>query len=110
MAKETFVEAKTFFDDANYPHGFARSGDYNIREAAVLSTFGTRMTELANGAQPTTAVEKHFVAVVNDGAEAETFEEKTWLKYRKNVTEVKRVYVLADNISAAQQSAGDDQD
>ncbi|MFC6277346.1 DUF413 domain-containing protein [Psittacicella hinzii] len=97
-----FIQEKKYFDDKNYPHGFSRSGDYTIKEAEALENYGSRLTRLANGTvEPENEVEKHFVAVVADQSiEDKTFIEKTWLKYQRLITEVKRVYILADGNSA----------
>ncbi|RIY33251.1 hypothetical protein CJP74_02160 [Psittacicella melopsittaci] len=95
-----FIREKKYYDDKNYPHGFSRSGDYTIHESEVLEDFGTRLSALATGkAQPQTDLEKHFVDVVanpEDFAGELSFIEKTWLKYQRLITEVKRVYILAD--------------
>ncbi|RIY34434.1 hypothetical protein CKF54_00620 [Psittacicella hinzii] len=95
----TFVEEKKYYDDKNYPHGFNRSGDYTIKESQVLENYGTRLSLLATGeVQPANDVEQHFVDVItnpDDFAEI-SFIEKTWLKYQRLITEVKRVYILAD--------------
>ncbi|RIY34356.1 DUF413 domain-containing protein [Psittacicella gerlachiana] len=94
-----FIQEKKYYDDKNYPHGFNRSGDYTIHESEVLENYGTRLSRLASGVvEPENDVEKHFVDVTINPADFDdiSFIEKTWLKYQRLITEVKRVYILAD--------------
>lgn len=103
-----FIHEKIFYDTVNYPHGFSRSGEYTIRESKVLEEFGTRLQLLTDGVkQPETDAEQQFVKVVKGELEPETFIEKTWLKYTRLIQEVKRVYILADNISMTSLSEDD---
>lgn len=95
-----FISEKKFYDNKNYPHGFSRSGEFTVRESQVLGDYGTRLSRLANKeVEPQNEVEEHFVACVNKTSEAETFIEKTWFKYIKLTTEIKRVYVLAETVT-----------
>lgn len=97
---DTFVQEKKFFDEKNYPHGFSRSGDYTVRESKVLEDYGTRLSLLAaKDVTPETPAEEHFVAVIYDDQDPDSFIEKTWLKYQRLITEDKRVYILADSVS-----------
>lgn len=104
-----FVKEKKFYDDNNYPHGFSRSGDYTIRESEALENYGTRLGLLASEqVEPANKVEEHFVAAIQNppardvdlgSLEDLSFIEKTWFKYQRLITEVKRVYILADGNS-----------
>ncbi|WP_373767224.1 DUF413 domain-containing protein [Glaesserella sp.] len=105
---ESFSVTRRFFDDKNYPRGFSRHGDYTIRESQTLEQFGQACSALENGERKaTTAEEKHFVAVVKGEKEAETFLEKTWLKYRTLTSKTKRIYTLSGDVSADLGSSDD---
>lgn len=98
---EHFIHEKIFYDTANYPHGFSRSGEFTIKESKILETYGTRLNMLWKGeADPETEAEEHFVAVMNGDVEPRNHIEKTWAKYVRLITEVKRVYILAGNVLA----------
>lgn len=97
---DSFSVTRRFFDDKNYPRGFARHGDYTIRESQTLEQFGQACLELENGERKAkTAEEKQFVEVMKGKREAETFLEKTWQKYRTKITKTKRIYTLSGNIA-----------
>ena len=62
---ESFSVTRRYFDDKNYPRGFARHGDYTIREAQVLEQYGQACLALETGERKAaTAEEKRFVAVM----------------------------------------------
>ncbi len=74
----------------NYPRGFARHGDYTIRESQALENHGLAFLELENGSrEPVTEEEKQFVAfaVVN-------VRQKLLKKLGKNIVRV----FLAQNV------------
>lgn len=97
---ESFSVTRRFFDDKNYPRGFSRHGDYTIRESQTLEQFGQACLALENGERkPATAEEKQFVAVMKGEKSAETFLEKTWLKYRDLTSKTKRIYTLSGDVS-----------
>lgn len=103
---ESFSVARRFFDDKNYPRGFARHGDYTIRESQALEQYGLAFIELESGERKAaTAEEKRFVAVCQGKEVAESFLEKTWLKYRELTGKSKRIYTLSGNAGS---DAGDD--
>lgn len=103
---ESFSVTRRFFDDKNYPRGFARHGDYTIRESQTLEQFGQACLALENGERKAaTDEEKRFVAVCKGDEIAESFLEKTWLKYRSLTTKTKRIYTLSSNAGS---EAGDD--
>ena len=100
---ESFIVTRRYFDDENYPRGFARHGDYTIKEAQVLEQFGQAFKALDKGERaPVTEEEESFVAFCRGEHPAETFFEKVWGKYRARIASAKRVYtlsgVIADNI------------
>lgn len=45
----SFVSQKRFYDDANFPKGFKRSGDFTNKEAELLELHGHAMKNLAEG-------------------------------------------------------------
>lgn len=93
---ESFSVTRRFFDDKNYPRGFARHGDYTIKESQVLEQYGQAFKALDSGErEPTTKEEKAFVAFCKGERPAETFFEKTWDKYRTRISATKRVYTLS---------------
>ena len=80
----SFASNRAFYDDANFPHGFKRSGDFTNKEAEQLEQFGVAMRDLAKGSRaPVTLEEQHFVDVASGKANAETALEKLWAKYTK---------------------------
>ena len=85
---ESFSVTRRFFDDKNYPRGFARHGDYTIKEAQVLEQHGQAFRALDAGERkPATKEEKAFVAFCRGERAPETFFEKTWeLKYRSRIS------------------------
>lgn len=97
---ESFSVTRRFFDDKNYPRGFSRHGDYTIRESQTLEQFGQACLALESSERkPATAEEKQFVAVMKGEKAAETFLEKTWLKYRDLTSKTKRIYTLSGDVS-----------
>ena len=97
---ESFSVTRRYFDDKNYPRGFARHGDYTIREAQILEQYGQACLALE-----ATAEEERFVAVMKGDEIAESIIEKAWLKYRSLTTKSKRIYTLSGNAGS---DAGDD--
>ena len=105
---DSFSVTRRFFDDKNYPRGFSRHGDYTIRESQTLEQFGQACVALESGERkPATAEEKQFVAVVKGEKAAETFLEKTWIKYRELTSKTKRIYTLSGDVSGDVGSSDD---
>lgn len=81
-----FRDQGNFYDDINYPRGFSKHGDFTIREAEALHKYGQTLFDLSVGLlEPQTRDEKHFAAVCNGEAEAESYLEKLWLKYKAKI-------------------------
>lgn len=98
---ESFSVTRRFFDDKNYPRGFARHGDYTIRESQTLEQYGQAFKALDLGMRmPVTEEEKAFVAFCRGERLAETYFEKTWNKYRTRISASKRVYTLSGVVGA----------
>lgn len=82
LNSDSFLSTRNFYDDANFPYGFSRSGDFSIAEADTLYSQGYIMTQLHKGElSPTSPEHSRFLDVVNGAVEAKSFEEKTYLKY-----------------------------
>lgn len=80
----SFVSQKRFYDDANFPKGFKRSGDFTSKEAELLELHGYAMKSLAEGKiLPCTADEAQFVEVIKGNIAPSSLLEQIWLKYRK---------------------------
>lgn len=74
--------SKSFFDDVNFPRGFSRSGEFTVLESNLLHDFGYTLQLLSNGSlMPDNAEEVRFADVCTGRAIAQTFAEKTWMKY-----------------------------
>ena len=104
----SFTVTRRFFDDKNYPRGFARHGDYTIKEAQILEQYGQafRALDLAER-EPQTEEEIAFVAVCRGEREAQTPFEKAWQKYRNCINASKRIYTLSADVSAESSSSDD---
>ncbi|MCH8493721.1 MAG: DUF413 domain-containing protein [Idiomarina sp.] len=87
--RETLLR-KPFNDFRNYPYGFARSGDFSIRESDALLHYGCLINAmLAGDFSPTTAEDKALLAVARGEKEAETAVEKAWAKYQARINRPK---------------------
>lgn len=72
----------TYFDDANFPRGFSRSGEFNVAESKILSDYGITLKNLVSGSlEPSNSEENRFIQVFERRTEAESQIEKTWQKY-----------------------------
>lgn len=111
MTTGIFVANRRFFDDKKYPRGFARSGDFTIKEATLLEQHGEAMKSLHDGKQTANGdIESQFVAVCRGEREAENDYEKVWLKYLKKSNN-KRFFTLFGSSKKANTDAeADDRD
>ncbi|KLN64953.1 MULTISPECIES: DUF413 domain-containing protein [Vibrio] len=86
---------KRFYDNAKFPRGFAKSGDFTIGEEDILTLYGDTMLGLESGAlQPENAEEKHFVKVLINPGKAKSKLERVWLKYVQLARGRKRFHTL----------------
>ena len=84
------ISKKPFNDFKNYPYGFARSGDFSIRESELLSAHGSLVAALVNGElEPMSAEEQSLIAVARGEKAAETALEKAWSKYQARINRPK---------------------
>ncbi len=80
----SFLAKRRFADDKHFRRGFSRSGVFTIKEADLLERCGYAFKELDESLrEPIDDVEAYFVSVCRGEAEAETAEQKVWLKYKK---------------------------
>ncbi|MGI1944663.1 DUF413 domain-containing protein [Shewanella glacialipiscicola] len=83
-ATVSFNSQKRFYDDANFPKGFKRSGDFTNKEAELLELHGHAMKNLAEGKTlPCTAEEAQFVEVAKGNIAPSSLLEQIWVKYRR---------------------------
>jgi len=93
----SFVSTKKFYDDANFPRGFHRSGDFTRAQADLLESKGVVLKALHQGDQPPAdEIEARFVQVCNGELEAQTDIEKSWLRYLAALRR-KQVYFTASS-------------
>ncbi|MDE1464568.1 DUF413 domain-containing protein [Spartinivicinus poritis] len=84
-----FRSNAAWFDDVNYFHGFHRCGDFSVSEADFLSYYGRSLNQLSTGIrEPQTEQEQALLDVLNGHKQAETFYEKTWLKYLNKTRDI----------------------
>ena len=77
-------------DKKHYPYGFARSGDFSIKEAKILAENGSVIAALVDGKlTPETDQDMRFIAVAHGETEPASPEEKVWLKYQKRINRPK---------------------
>lgn len=83
MAKIGNFEIKGFFyDDARFPRGFRKSGEFTVAESDILESYGHTLKALSEGRQqPNSSQESRFVKVCQSKAKPVSFIEKTWMKY-----------------------------
>ncbi|MCL1074921.1 DUF413 domain-containing protein [Shewanella dokdonensis] len=78
----SFTATRRFYDDANFPKGFRRCGDFTQKEAELLEAHGVAMQALAAGSLlPRTSDEQRFVEVIKGLQAATSPLEKLWIKY-----------------------------
>lgn len=81
---------KPFNDFRNYPYGFARSGDFSIRESDALLHYGWLITALLNGElAPQTEEDRNLLAVARGDQAPATAVEKAWMKYQTRINRPK---------------------
>ncbi|RUO63507.1 DUF413 domain-containing protein [Pseudidiomarina insulisalsae] len=84
------ISKKAFNDFKNYPYGFARSGDFSIRESDLLQQHGSLIAALINGEiEPMSAEEQSLLAVARGEKAAESAVEKAWSKYQARINRPK---------------------
>ncbi|GGQ34719.1 DUF413 domain-containing protein [Shewanella litoralis] len=99
-SSDSFRSTKRFYDDANFPKGFKRCGDFTSKEADLLEQHGQAMKNLAEGNQlPCNVDEDQFVKVANGQLPASTTMELLWAKYCR-LAKGKPFYAVVGTIHA----------
>ncbi|CCQ10180.1 FIG00951646: hypothetical protein [Pseudoalteromonas luteoviolacea B = ATCC 29581] len=93
--RNAFASAKQFYDDANFPRGFARSGNFTIVEADILANHGAVLKGLySKTLEPQNSFHTQFVHVMENGLEPTNAFERTWIKYLKLTTNKAKFHTL----------------
>src|SRR5690554_3009016 len=89
MNREQIIK-KSFNDFKNYPYGFARSGDFSIRESELLAKHGSLIAALMSGElEPESAEEQSLLAVARGEKAADSAIGKAWSKYQTRINRPK---------------------
>lgn len=92
----SFNADRKFWDDQNFPYGFARSGDFTIKQAELLERHGQAYLMLAQGHRELAdLIEKRFVAFCRGEKEADNVHEKIWKRYSDKLHNQGARYLLA---------------
>lgn len=92
----SFASNKRFFDDANFPYGFDRSGEFTSTQAQLLTEHGRAYLALAEGKKvPESEEEEAFIQCCNGSRKPQTLHEKTWLKYLQSRNRVMEYHAVA---------------
>ncbi|MFC0120096.1 DUF413 domain-containing protein [Pseudoalteromonas xiamenensis] len=113
--RNAFASPKQFYDDANFPRGFARSGHFTILEAEILENHGVVLKGLYNKTlAPQNSFQTQFTQVMENTSEPTNAFERAWIKYLKLTTSKAKFHTLfgrsrlvADNAPAAVTSDDD---
>jgi uncharacterized protein YifE (UPF0438 family) len=96
----SFQSTKRFYDDANFPKGFKRCGDFTNKEAELLELHGQAMKNLADGSQlPCNVDEDQFMQVVQGILPASSPMELLWSKYCR-LAKGKPFYAVVGTLNA----------
>lgn len=80
--EKSFQTTARFYDDANFPYGISRSGDFTRQQSGLLEQYGMALKALCEGQrEAATEEEKRFVKVCKGQQQAETDIERTWITY-----------------------------
>jgi uncharacterized protein YifE (UPF0438 family) len=95
----SFATSRKFYDDANFPYGFDRSGEFTVKQVQMLTERGCAYQELANGTRaPVTDEEHQFVEFSQGIRMAETDDERTWSRYISVLSKSQKYYGVGLNI------------
>ncbi|EGR2795354.1 hypothetical protein BOO29_07860 [Vibrio navarrensis] len=86
---------KRFYDNAKFPRGFAKSGDFTLAEEEILTLYGDTLQALETGElTPENEAEEHFLTLLDNPENANSKVERTWLKYVRLARGRKRFHTL----------------
>lgn len=92
---KSFETSKKFFDDANFPRGFQRSGDFTRQQADILENMGDALKALHEGSRaPVTDEEVRFTEFCQQKLEPMNAVERAWQSYCKALSR-KQIYFSA---------------
>lgn len=93
--RNAFSSTNKFYDDANFPRGFARSGHFTIVEADILENHGFVLKGLYNKTlAPQNSFQTQFVQVMENAQEPTNAFERAWIKYLKLTTSKAKFHTL----------------
>ncbi|BBN80591.1 hypothetical protein PA25_05760 [Pseudoalteromonas sp. A25] len=85
--RNAFVSPRAFYDDANFPRGFSRSGHFTLAEAQALEQHGVLLKSLYNkDCEPQNSFQLQFVNVMDGQLPPSNVVERAWAKYLKLTT------------------------
>ncbi|ATD07741.1 DUF413 domain-containing protein [Pseudoalteromonas piscicida] len=85
--KNAFASPRAFYDDANFPRGFGRSGHFTLQKAEILERCGATLRSLYSKAEePQNSFQSQFVQVMEGLIPPTNAVEKAWTKYLKHTT------------------------
>ena len=64
---KSFETSKKFFDDANFPRGFQRSGDFTRQQADILENMGDALKSLHEGTREAATDARHLLWASDHG-------------------------------------------
>ncbi len=93
-----FMHTDPFYDDAHFPHGFRKSGDFTIVEDELLTNLGNRLFLLEQDlCTPANQTEEQFVQMCRSQLDGQTRVELLWQKYKK-LTKHRTFHSLTGNV------------
>ena len=96
QSSSSFLTDKTFSDPTHFPYGFARSGEFTVRQAQLIEEHGQAYKALSEGVrQPVNDEESEFVRFCQGEKEAESIHERTWKRYLAKLERTGIIYSLA---------------
>ncbi|MEC8442989.1 MAG: DUF413 domain-containing protein [Pseudomonadota bacterium] len=107
---KSFDSPKKFFDDANFPRGFHRSGDFTRQQADIIETMGVALKALHEGQRlPETDEEQRFVEFCLNGLDPINAVERAWNCYLKALAR-KQIYFTASSAASDADTESADSD
>ncbi|ESP92913.1 MULTISPECIES: DUF413 domain-containing protein [Pseudoalteromonas] len=94
--KEAFAASKPFYDDANFPRGFSRSGHFTLLESELLQQHGQLLLSLYKQKYPpTNSLQQQFVDTFIQHKSPSNQMEKIWSKYLDLTTRKHKIHTLS---------------
>ncbi|MBQ4837373.1 MULTISPECIES: DUF413 domain-containing protein [Pseudoalteromonas] len=94
--KEAFAASKPFYDDANFPRGFSRSGHFTLLESELLQQHGKLLSSLyKQESPPSNSFQQQFVDTFTQHTPPSNQMEKIWAKYLDLTTRKHKTHTLS---------------